>query len=195
MTEPQYLGTVVPFLFTSDQPVRTIEHDSKAWFALADLCAILAIKNPWRATSRLDDDEFTTAKVSTPGGEQTMTVVNRPGMYHLVLTSNRPEATTLRRWITHEVLPAIEETGHYSTPQFQEDLDLATLSIETAMRATATNCARLPDGKRKDSVMRSLAFLEEKVSTTVKLMGTKKDPDYDYNEEWPEELEQAIKNR
>ena len=50
----------------------------------------------------------------TPGGEQSMTTINEPGLYNLVLGSRRPEAKRFKRWVTHEVLPAIRRTGRYA---------------------------------------------------------------------------------
>jgi phage antirepressor YoqD-like protein len=43
-----------------------------------------------------------------------MVVVNEPGLYALVFGSRKPEAKAFKRWIRHEVLPAIRRTGAYS---------------------------------------------------------------------------------
>lgn len=40
-------------------------------------------------------------------------IVNEPGLYAFVLGSRKPEAKTFKRWITHDVLPAIRKTGGY----------------------------------------------------------------------------------
>jgi hypothetical protein len=53
--------------------------------------------------------------VSTPGGSQLVTVVSEPGLYSLILRSSVPGAREFKRWVTHEVLPAIRRTGTYST--------------------------------------------------------------------------------
>ena len=45
-----------------------------------------------------------------------MATVNEPGLYTLVLGSRKPEAKRFKRWVTHEVLPAIRRTGRYSVP-------------------------------------------------------------------------------
>ncbi|MFZ5555749.1 MAG: Bro-N domain-containing protein, partial [Pseudomonadota bacterium] len=36
------------------------------------------------------------------------------GLYSLVLGSRKPEAKRFKRWVTHEVLPAIRKTGRYA---------------------------------------------------------------------------------
>ena len=45
-----------------------------------------------------------------------MATVNEHGLYSLALGSRKPEARRFKRWVTHEVLPAIRRTGSYSTP-------------------------------------------------------------------------------
>lgn len=51
-----------------------------------------------------------------------MAVVNEPGLYSLVLRSRKPEAKAFKRWITHEVIPAIRKHGGYLTPQKVEEV-------------------------------------------------------------------------
>ena len=41
--------------------------------------------------------------------------VNEPGLYTLVIGSRKPEAKFFKRWITHEVIPAIRKHGAYMT--------------------------------------------------------------------------------
>jgi hypothetical protein len=47
---------------------------------------------------------------------QPVATVNEPGLYTLVLGSRKPEAKRFKRWVTHEVLPAIRRTGSYAVP-------------------------------------------------------------------------------
>ena len=43
----------------------------------------------------------------TPGGKQSMPIINESGLYSLVLSSKLPGAKKFKRWVTSEVLPAI----------------------------------------------------------------------------------------
>lgn len=52
--------------------------------------------------------------MDTLGGKQEMATVNEYGLYSLVLSSRKPEAKEFKRWITHDVLPALRRTGSYS---------------------------------------------------------------------------------
>lgn len=102
-------------LFTyEDQPVRTITLDGEPWFVLADLCRVLDIKNVKQLRDRLDDGVCQTYPISDSlGRTQQATVVSEPGMYEVVIRSDKPEAAAFRRWITHEVIPSIRKTGGY----------------------------------------------------------------------------------
>lgn len=95
--------------------IRVIVRENEPWFVASDACRILEIGDISKAVSRLDDDEKGTSSIPTPGGVQNMLTVNEPGLYSLVLGSRKPEAKEFKRWLTHEVLPAIRKHGMYAT--------------------------------------------------------------------------------
>ena len=94
--------------------VRTTVRDGEPWFVAVDVCKALSITNHRDALGRLDEDEKGVALTDTLGGKQNLTIVNEPGLYTLVLGSRKPAAKAFKRWITHEVLPALRKTGRYS---------------------------------------------------------------------------------
>lgn len=104
--------------------VRVVMQENKPWFVAKDVCDVLEISKYRDALTRLDDDERGSVEVDTLGGKQNMASVNEYGLYSLVLGSRKPEAKEFKRWITHEVLPSIRNTGLYNTctelsPQLQ----------------------------------------------------------------------------
>ena len=94
-------------------PVRTVLLGGEPWWVLADVCRLLEIKNSRDTVNRLDADEKGVGQIDTPGGNQRMTIINEPGLYSVILRSDKPEAKAFKRWITHEVIPAIRKTGAY----------------------------------------------------------------------------------
>lgn len=42
-----------------------------------------------------------------------LSFISEPGLYKLIALSRRPEAKAFDRWVRHEVLPAIRQTGGY----------------------------------------------------------------------------------
>ena len=96
--------------------VRTIQLDGEPWFVAADVCDVLGLNNHSQALSYLDRDErrlITNEAWRTNGN---MAIVSEPGLYSLVLRSRRPEAKGFRRWIAHEVIPTLRQTGGYLMP-------------------------------------------------------------------------------
>ena len=97
------------------QSVRVIrDEDGNPWWVAKDVCDVLCIADHYQAVDSLDNDERGKYKIPTPGGLQEMLSVNEPGLYTLIIRSNKPEARKFKRWITHEVLPSIRKTGSYN---------------------------------------------------------------------------------
>lgn len=133
-------------IFESEQfgKIRTIEQDNEILFVASDVCRALGVDRS--QTRRLENDEKGVCLIQTPGGEQNVGVVNEYGLYGLVLTSRKPEAKAFKRWITHEVIPAIRNHGGYLTEEKIEEVLLnpdtiiklaTTLKEEKAKRAEA----------------------------------------------------------
>ena len=97
--------------------VRTLNLNGEPWFVAADVCKALELGNPSMTVERLDDDEKGISTIDTLGGKQRMAIINEPGLYSLVITSRKPEAKAFKRWITHEVIPAIRKHGVYITDE------------------------------------------------------------------------------
>lgn len=111
--------------------IRTILKDGEPWFVAADVCGALEIRNNRDAIERLDADEKGVALTDTLGGQQEMTIVSESGLYALVLGSRKPEAKAFKRWVTHEVIPAIRKHGGYLTAEKVEE---ALLNPDTLIR-------------------------------------------------------------
>lgn len=93
--------------------VRVSTQDGEPWFVASDIAKALGYRMASDMNRRLDDDEKGTRSVRTPGGTQEMTVISEAGLYGAVLGSKLPEAKAFKRWVTHEVLPAIRRDGGY----------------------------------------------------------------------------------
>ncbi|MDH5159885.1 phage antirepressor [Heyndrickxia oleronia] len=98
--------------------LRLVEIEGSPWFVAKDVCSILGISNPSKATSSLESDEKTTITISYTGSMTTnLVVINEAGLYALIFRSRKPEAREFKRWITHEVIPSIRKHGAYMTPE------------------------------------------------------------------------------
>lgn len=116
---------LIPFDFDGRQ-VRAIVVDGEPLVHHADACRVLEHSNPSMAIRLVDDedkrkiDQRTIAAgqyaLSAAEGVNTEAwFITESGLYALVFASKVKEARTFRRWVTHEVLPAIRKTGQYET--------------------------------------------------------------------------------
>lgn len=107
--------------------IRTIQRNGEPWWVLKDVCVVLEIGNSRDVTTRLDEDEKAAVDIidtSSNGTTQrrSVTVVSESGLYSTILLSRKPEAKKFKRWVTHEVLPAIRKHGAYVTPAKLEEI-------------------------------------------------------------------------
>lgn len=109
------------FNYNSNE-VRTIQRDGEPWFVLRDVCGVLALGTPAKVAERLDEDEKGVSQIHTPGGDQSMTIINESGLYNVILRSDKPEAKPFRKWVTSDVLPTIRRHGMYATAETVEKM-------------------------------------------------------------------------
>ncbi|MFZ5557508.1 MAG: Bro-N domain-containing protein, partial [Pseudomonadota bacterium] len=140
------------------------------WFVAADVCAVLELPNTTRALARLDPDEQ--ALISIQGisrGNDQVNVVNEPGLYSLVLGSRKREAKRFKRWVTHEVLPAIRKTGRYvlsGTPALPAPTQDRVCSILLIGEAVA----KVPGVKPGIAMVATLTCIQENTGLAVETL-------------------------
>ena len=96
--------------------VRNVVIKGEPWFVAKDVCDVLGLKNSRDTMSSLDEDEKGVAISDTPGGKQSVAIINESGLYSLILKSRKPEAKAFKKWVTSEVLPSIRKYGYYISP-------------------------------------------------------------------------------
>ena len=99
--------------------VRTVSVDNEPWFFAKDVCDALSVATN-HVRESLDEDEVSNLRTTEIGpefGGKAPLIVSEAGLYSLILKSRKPEAKAFKRWITHEVIPAIRKTGGYHVPQ------------------------------------------------------------------------------
>lgn len=126
--------------------IRTVENDGDVWFVGKDVALALGYKDTVNALkSHVDEeDKIGGWQITTPSGNQAMTIINESGLYSLVLSSKLPNAKKFKRWVTFEVLPSIRKTGGYI--QGQESMtaeELMAKALVVAQKTLAEREARI----------------------------------------------------
>lgn len=112
----------------NDTTIRTIAVKNEIWWVLKDVCDVLELSNSRIVADRLDEDER--RKFDLPRQGETW-FINESGLYNVILRSDKPQAKPFKRWVTHEVLPSIRQTGSYNTLQASvSDFDSLSRRIE-----------------------------------------------------------------
>ncbi len=111
-----------PFQFEG-RNVRLIEVDGETWFAAGDVARELGYRDAADLIRTLDADEKGTHTARTLGGDQQIAIVSEPGVYRAIVQrrANKKHDASLsakiarfQRFVFHDVLPSIRQTGSYS---------------------------------------------------------------------------------
>lgn len=131
--------------------IRTVELDGEPWLVGKDVATALGYKNPQEAIrTHVDDEDKGVSEILTPGGKQSVPIINESGLYSLVLSSKLPTARKFRRWVTSEVLPSIRRTGGYTTQKQAETerrLQIMEKNAEARLLAAKLKHAQFKTGK------------------------------------------------
>lgn len=155
--------------FTSDQfgQVRAVRSEvGEPMFVAKDVCAALGLGNSRQALSRLDDDEKGVISTDTPGGEQQMQAVNEAGLYVLVLSSRKPEAKAFKRWVTHEVLPALRRDGGYMVARDETPEQTMARAVLLAQQTIDRQKSRIAGLEAENEEMRPKALFADAVAAS-----------------------------
>lgn len=165
------MPNILPFQFDHHAIRVQIDERGEPWFVAADVCAALEHSNVTQALKRLDDDEQ--ALISSEGihrGSDQVNVVNESGLYNLILGSRKSEAKRFKRWVTHEVLPAIRKTGSYAMPGAIAALPAPTQDRVTALLMIGEAVAKVPGVKHGIAMAATLTCIQENTGLSVESM-------------------------
>jgi len=111
----------IPFRFNGTD-LNLIQINDQPWFLAKEIASILEFNHVPGMLRGLDEDEKDVHLMHTLGGNQELSIINESGLYSLIIRSKKPEAKQFKRWVTHEVLPAIRKNGGYLTAGKTEEL-------------------------------------------------------------------------
>ena len=153
-----------------DHRVRVVKgEDGEPWFVAADVCTVLDLNNVTEALRGLDEDEKSIFRITDREGRGFPSpAITEAGLYSIVLRSRKPEAKRFKRWITHEVLPAIRKHGAYATPvtidRILEDPDYGIRLLQTLKQERQQ---RLDAEAARDEALRTKAQIGQRREATA----------------------------
>lgn len=155
--------------FTNDQfgTVRAVrDENGEPMFVAGDVAKILGYRMASDMTRRLEEDEKGTRSVRTPGGEQQMAVITEPGLYSAILGSRVPEARAFKRWVTHEVLPALRRDGGYMVARDETPEQTMARAVLLAQQTIDRQKRRIAGLEAENEEMRPKALFADAVAAS-----------------------------
>ena len=150
--------------------IRTVELDGEPWLVGKDVATALGYKNPQEAIrTHVDDEDKGVSEILTPGGKQSVPIINESGLYSLVLSSKLPTARKFRRWVTSEVLPSIRKSGGYIAGQKElSPEELMARALKVANDVLAAWEARISELTVQNTIMQPKAdYFDELVDRNL----------------------------
>ena len=141
--------------------IRTVTIDNEPWLVGKDVATALGYERTADAIRQhVDSEDKGVGEIQTPGGKQTMTIINESGLYALIFGSKLESAQRFKHWVTSEVLPAIRKTGSYAIPQGKELLAMAVLE---AQKTIEQQTAQIEEMKPKAIVADAVATSKQSI--------------------------------
>lgn len=79
-----------------------------------DVARVLGYADPAKTVStKVDAENKGVTRLVTPGGSQSVTVLEEAGIYQLIFGSKLPSAKAFQKWVFSDILPSIRKTGSY----------------------------------------------------------------------------------
>lgn len=104
--------------------VRLVEQDAETWFIATDVARELGYGLASDLTKNLDPDEKGMCSVHTLGGGQAVSIISEAGVYRAIVQRKlnkrqhnpglHEKVSRFQRFVFHDVLPQIRQTGSYS---------------------------------------------------------------------------------
>ena len=135
-----------------------MDENGGVWFAAADVATALGYSSAKDLIRNLEDDEKGRHIVPTLGGEQELSTITEPGLYHSLnmrrAGSVKDEATranvkAFQHTVNHEILPAIRRDGGYMVARDETPEQTMARAVLIAQRTIERQRAQIEEMKPK----------------------------------------------
>jgi prophage antirepressor-like protein len=129
---------LVPHLFEGHRIRVSTDQQCEAWIVVADACAALA-ESPmvWAMVNRREEEHCLNSEEGPGAGGFSLALFNEAALLCRLLNSDNPSGPRMRRWLTHELLPALQRRQ-------EGNGELPRRSIDAIRRQIAAEVLRGP---------------------------------------------------
>jgi anti-repressor protein len=102
-----------------DIDIRYTEGE-KPLFMLNDICVALGLKNTTMAKKVIFEEYLSKASFKTNGRSIEANAVTEPGLWQLVMRSNKPDAIRMQKFLYEDLLPKIRKRQYFEGLESRE---------------------------------------------------------------------------
>ena len=166
------MSGILPFQFEAQAVRVRVDDRGQPWFNASDVCEALELGNPSQAIkSHVDADDLQKMEaIDALGRPQRANHVNESGLYALILGSTKETAKRFKRWVTHDVLPAIRQTGAYAVPGVPTGIPLPTQDRVSALLLIGAAVAKVPGVQSGIAMAATLTCIQENTGLSTEVL-------------------------
>lgn len=160
--------------------VRVVIVDNKPVWVAKDVCETMGLSNVSEACATLEEGSekvnIRIADIGPAHGGKPSLALTEEGVYRLVFKSTKPEAERVKRWLAHDVLPALRRKGYYimgekpdASPDEQEAvLEQLLFTVRRTKKLEADTAALRAQLDGLDSLAGNLESEQERIEREAK---------------------------
>ena len=160
-------SALVPYLFEGHRIRVSTDQQGEAWIVVADACAALA-ENPmvWAMANRHEEEHCLHSEEGPGAGGFTLALINEAALLRRLLNSDNPSAPRMRRWLTHELLPALQrrQEGKGELPLPRPGIDAIRRQIAAEVLRGADEIIQLTGVSHAEALLSVLEEIQAKSS-------------------------------
>lgn len=157
--------------------VRSLVIDDEPWFVGKDIAEILGYAETANMRKIIDDYDYMEINPQSKSftgfvqngttlepnkNIQRMLLINESGLYAAVFGSKLPAAKKFKRWVTHDVLPAIRKNGMYVPPEVTNEIERLSKEVATLKNALQGTIQMLQSGTTANTASTEMTYSDRK---------------------------------
>jgi len=160
-------SALVPYLFEGHRIRVSTDQQGEAWIVVADACAALA-ESPmvWARANRREEEHCLHSEEGPGAGGFTLALINEAALLRRLLNSDNPSAPRMRRWLTNELLPALQrrQEGKGELPLPRPGIDAIRRQIAAEVLRGADEIIQLTGVSHAEALLSVLEEIQAKSS-------------------------------
>ena len=168
------------YVFQNIYNIRVLGTWKQPLFVALDICKVLGLKCTTSSLLKIPGRDKCKQKIYNGRRFENTNLLTEPGLYRLIMRSNKPIAIQFQDWIYYEVIPSIRQYGEYLADEQYRKCCREKNSLEQLIdykEEIIQDQTRLIKGFQKKQLDREYEKLEKNNPYTIPIKMTKQEKD------------------